>query len=405
MKTFDQRACYVWAWLPNHAEPLVCGKLQQAGNKYEFFYASSYMQLEVAIPLAHNMPLGPEIFTPKYELSGAFSDSLPDAWGRRVLNHHYKTLNMSPIDMLLLSSTDRIGALHFQNQPSQYQSHDEDHATIEQLRQACEMIEKGETLPKSLDVAIAHGTSVGGARPKALIDADDLKYIAKFSSSTDFYPIVKAEFAVMWLAGKIGLDVAKTKLIDVGGKSALLVNRFDREKVSKKWRRKFITSALTLLELDEIEARYASYLDVADSIRKFNQDPRSQLLELYRRMVFNILVGNTDDHAKNHAFFWDGESYKLTPAYDICAYPRAGQEATQAMIIGELGAQSTLKNALSGASYFLLDSKDARHEIDQIYELIKEHWSEAAQQAKLTNVQKQQLENSSILNPYCFYGY
>ena len=281
----------------------------------------------------------------------------------------------------------------------------ENHAVLEELIEAARYVEKGQPLPKSLQIALLHGTSVGGARPKALINDNDHKYIAKFSSSTDFNPIVQLEYATMWLAKTVGLNTANVKLVETSGKTALLVERFDRAKQQNKWTRKFMISALTLLGLDEFGARYASYLRLADYIVKCSPNPEDDLLELFRRMVFNVLVGNTDDHAKNHAFFWDGKNYQLTPAYDICPFPRAGQEATQAMIIGEHGAFSQLTNILSGASHFQLSETQARHEIDQLVEAVREHWPEAADRAGLTQLQRDQFTGTSILNPFCFFDY
>lgn len=105
-------------------------------------------------------------------------------------------------------------------------------------------------------------------------------------------------------------------------------------------------------------------------------------------MLFNILIGNTDDHAKNHSFFWDGEQFELSPGYDICPYLRTGQEATQAMTVGEYGTQSTLKNALTSAGAFGLTEKAAQEESDTLVRGIKKYWPEACEHAQLTEFQR-----------------
>ena len=179
--------------------------------------------------------------------------------------------------MLLLSSTDRIGALHFQTSSAEHKTHGEENASIDQLIEAVALIESGQPLPEDLNMALMHGTSVGGARPKALIQEDHKKFIAKFSASTDPFPIVQAEYASMVLAKKMGLDVADVRLVNANNKFVLLVERFDRERKNNAWSRKFVVSALTLLGLDEIEGHYASYIDLSDLIRRDCKNPTKDL--------------------------------------------------------------------------------------------------------------------------------
>ena len=223
MKISNQSQCYVWIWLPNATKPMICGKIVRRDDKHEYYYAPSYVDYANAIKLSTNMSLTAERLIPDHNLHGVFRDALPDAWGQRVLFHRYKTLFMSPIEMLLHSSSDRIGALHFQTGRDSYQPHFEDNATLEQLLEAAYLVEQGQPLPPALDLALAHGTSVGGARPKALIESHHKKYIAKFSSSTDLYTIVQAEYAAMWLAKKVGLNVASSEIHLVSGKHVLRI--------------------------------------------------------------------------------------------------------------------------------------------------------------------------------------
>ncbi|CAN0585884.1 unnamed protein product, partial [Laminaria digitata] len=202
-------------------------------------------------------------------------------------------------------------------------------ATLEELLTAAEKVERGIPLTPELDQALFHGSSLGGARPKAMIEEDEKKLIAKFSSSSDTYNVVKAEFIAMRLAAKAGLNVAPVRLAHVAGKDVLLVERFDRLHIGDAWQRKAMVSALTIFGLDEMMARYASYADLTEVIRHRFSQPKDTLRELFGRLVFNILCGNTDDHARNHAAFWDGKSLHLTPAYDICPQSRTGNEASQ----------------------------------------------------------------------------
>jgi serine/threonine-protein kinase HipA len=164
--------------------------------------------------------------------------------------------------------------LHFQSSSDLYQAQYENHATLEQLMEAASRIENGQALSEELALALLHGSSVGGARPKALLESGNKKYIAKFSSTGDIYPIVQAEYAAMWLADKVGIKTANVELIFSFGKYILLVERFDRDFQDGAWSRKFLTSALCLLNLGEMEGRYASYLELADVIRKVSRESK-----------------------------------------------------------------------------------------------------------------------------------
>ena len=187
-----------------------------------------------------------------------------------------------------------------------------------------------------------------------MIEDGDKKLIAKFSSSSDTYNVVKAEFIAMRLAAKAGLDVAPVRLAHVAGQNVLLVERFDRLRTNDGWQRKAMVSALTIFGLDEMMARYASYADLTEIIRHRFSQPKDTLRELFGLLVFNILCGNTDDHARNHAAFWDGKMLHLTPAYDICPQSRAGNEASQAMLITGNNRRSALVTCMEAAPNFLI---------------------------------------------------
>ena len=259
-------------------------------------------------------------------------------------------------------------------------------------------------LTPALDQALNHGTSIGGARPKALIDRGDRKLIAKFSSSTDLYSVVKAEFIAMQLAAACGLNVAPVSLTHAGGKDVLLIERFDRVNADGGWQRKAMVSALTMLGLDEMMARYASYEDLAEIIRHRFIAPKDTLKELYGRIVFNILCGNTDDHARNHAAFWDGKRLALTPAYDICPQGRTGNEATQAMLIKGENRMSTLASCLAAAPDFLLGENDAATIIEAQIATIAAEWGSICDRAKLTETDQKLFAGRQFLNAYCIEG-
>ena len=197
---------------------------------------------------------------------------------------------------------------------------------------------------------------------------------------------------------------APTELIDCLGHDVLLVERFDRTSVLGE--RRMVVSALTILGLDELMARYATYHELADVIRERFTDPKQTLRELFSRIVFNICVGNTDDHARNHAAFWDGSRLTLTPAYDICPQARTGGEATQSMEIAPTGQRfSQFATCLAAANKYVLTPGEAREVIDLQLEVITTHWNEAADAARLTRAERVALWGRQILNPFAFEGY
>lgn len=404
---------FVWIWLPGETEPVVAGRLVAEGKTYVFNYGKSYLQRENAIPIYDaELPLRQGLLPLLSGLSipGCLRDAAPDAWGRRViLNKKFgnKASGIDPAELdelsyLIESGSDRIGALDFQLSPTVYEPRNASGAPLEELIEATELVEKGIPLTPELAQALQHGTSIGGARPKALIQSDSRKYIAKFSTSSDLYSVVKAEYVAMRLAGLVGLNVAPVSLERAAGKDVLLVERFDRTATVNGWQRKSLVSALTMLALDEMMARYASYETLAELVRaRFSSAPET-LRELFSRIVFNILVGNTDDHARNHAAFWDGHLLKLTPAYDICPQARHGQIATQAMLIKGDDRSSRIATCLAAAPLFLISEENAVEIIGNQVECIEQNWHTVCEEASLTEIDRNLLWGNQILNPYTF---
>ncbi|MYI69352.1 MAG: type II toxin-antitoxin system HipA family toxin [Boseongicola sp. SB0673_bin_14] len=406
---------YVWTWLPGATEPVVAGRIARDGERLIFNYGQSYLDRNDRIPIYEpELPLGSGAIPAEagLNMAGCLRDAAPDAWGRRViLNRLFgrkgkdvDTAELDELTYLLASGSDRIGALDFQHSPSEYVPRVDQAATLGELLSAAEKVEKGVPLTSDLDQALYHGTTVGGARPKAEIQDGDTKLIAKFSSSTDPYNVVKAEFVAMRLAADAGLDAAPVRLERVAGKDVLLVERFDRAKTMDGWTRKAMVSALTLFGLHEMMARYASYEDLAEIIRHRFTSPKATLHELYGRLAFNILCGNTDDHARNHAAFWDGEHLTLTPAYDICPQNRSGNVASQAMLIVGDNRASTLATCMAAAPKFQLNEKAAKNIIERQIGTIRDGWDDICGEAALTEVERNLFEQRIFLNEHAFEG-
>ena len=406
---------FVWIWLPGETQPVVAGKLETEDGTIHFNYGKSYLDrigsknpaiaiYEPELPLKTGfLPLLNGL-----DIPGCIRDAAPDAWGRRVIIN--KKLGLKGLDTdtgdlgeltyLLESGSDRIGALDFQRSSSDYRPRRSNNVILEELLESAARVEQGVPLTPELDQALFHGSSIGGARPKALIEDQGRKYIAKFSTSTDTYSVVKAEFIAMRLALLAGLEVAPVKLVKAAGKEVLLIERFDRIPLGSEWVRKSMVSALTLFGLNEMTARYASYEDLAEIIRHRFLDPRKTLKELFCRLVFNVLCGNTDDHARNHAAFWDGKDLTLTPAYDICPQARSGNEATQAMLITGENRLSQLKTCLTAAHHFMLPNQDAIRLFDQIETDIRDNWNQVCEEAELSIIDQNYLWERQFLNPF-----
>ncbi|HKG38693.1 MAG TPA: HipA domain-containing protein [Conexibacter sp.] len=409
--TSEPQQAFVWAWLPGATDPVVAGRLDKSGELVTFTYGQSYLARGDAIPLyLPELPLQRGQISPLAgDIAGCIADAGPDAWGQRViLNRHVggevvDTADLQPLTYLLESGSDRIGALDFQVSSTEYVARSTDQASLDELARAAEKVEQGIPLSSALDQALLHGSSIGGARPKALLRDGDRQLIAKFSSTTDTYPLVKGEFAAMQLARRAGLDVATVELTQALGKDTLLIERFDRP---GNGLRRQLVSALTILGLSEIEARYASYASLADEIRARFTEPTRTLCELFARITFNILTGNNDDHARNHAAFWNGAALTLTPAYDICPQPRAGGETAQIMAIGRDGYRmSQVVGCIAHASTYLLSERDARDIVDRQIDTIETHWDEVCDSAALTRVDRAYFWRRQFLSPYALEGY
>lgn len=406
---------YVWIWLPDATQPVVAGVLNRDGNRFIFNYGRSYLEREDAIPLYEpELPLvrGAIFPAPGLQQASALRDAAPDAWGRRVILNRLMGAQGRDVDpdrldeltYLLESGSDRIGGLDFQLSATEYVPRASQSASLEELMQAASMVESGRPLTPELEQALFHGSSLGGARPKAMIEAGERKFIAKFSSSTDTYNVVKAEYVAMRLAACAGLNVAPVLLRHTAGKDVILIERFDRIRSHAEWQRRLMVSALTIFGLDEMMAKYASYEDLTDIIRQRFDAPKETLRELFGRLVFNIICGNTDDHARNHAAFWDGKKLSLTPAYDICPQGRAGNEATQAMLIIGDNRMSNLAVCLSASAKFLLSEQEAIELISHCIRSVHENWETICGEASLSEVDRRFLWGRAFLNPFIFEG-
>lgn len=396
---------YVWFWLPGETNPTLAGRVDQDGPTVTFRYAPSYLESPDAIAIYRELPLEPGAQRPRGLIHGCIADAAPDAWGQRVILNqrlgagHHDTTDLTQLTYLTSSGPDRIGALDFQVEPGRYHRAHVGTASLDDLLAFAVDVENGTPVPAELNDAILRGSSIGGARPKALLDAGDQRLIAKFSSSFDSYPVVQGEFVAMRLAALCRLEVAPVEINRILDRYVLLVERFDRPNGT----RRAMVSALTVLGLAEEEARYASYAGLAHLIRRDFHSARATLRELFSRITFNILVSNLDDHARNQSAFWDGQELTLTPAYDICPSPRSGGETQQVMAIGDDGWRySQLEGCVKRSGTYLLTAAQAREIIDHQAETIRANWEQVCDEARLTVAQRRSFWERQFLNPFAF---
>lgn len=408
--------CFVWVWLPGRVEPVVAGRLQAGRGSslrrpvLSFAYGRSYRERADAVSLfTPELPLRPGTFNPESPvtagrepgpLAGCLRDASPDAWGRRVINLRLgpnPDVDLSELTSLLASSSDRIGALDFQLSATDYVARGSG-AALEQLVAFERVAESGESIPDDLAASAGHGTSIGCARPKALLEHGARHLIAKFSSATDDRPVVRAEALAMSLARLVGIDV---DVVRAAGKDVLLVERFDRTAAGG---RRLMVSGLTVLGLNENSARYGSYPMLAAAITTSFSNPPHALEQLYRRLVLNIAVGNNDDHLRNVAAFSDGDLLELTPAYDLTPQPRSTAVSNQAIgITGAGDRASQLWVARKAAPAFRLTPREAAAIEEDVVGGVRTHFEQAADRAHLTSAERSTLLGREVLNPYIFY--
>ncbi|HUR13835.1 MAG TPA: HipA domain-containing protein [Mycobacteriales bacterium] len=430
------RQLYAWVWLPGATEPVVAGVLTRTEAVYDthpiitFTYARSYRERDNAISLfTPELPLQGGTFDPTrpgetlgvltatstltvgpswtreqqpLPMHSCLRDAAPDAWGRRVINLRLggdRSQEFDELTYLRQSGSDRIGALDFQDSPTEYIPRG-DTADLKYLLRAAELLEAGEPIPPDLAAAAARGTSIGGARPKALLSDGSRSLIAKFPSSTDTRPVVKAEAAAMLLAARVGIDVANVEVHLVDKRDVLLVERFDR---GADGTRRGMVSALTVMGENEIGSRHSSYAAIAESIRTGPWSSISATLtELFRRMVFNVCIGNTDDHLRNHATFWDGHRLTLTPAYDLEPVQRNTSVASHAIGLTRTEHHSQLRYCVDAAPEFHIDRVGAQAIIDQVVSTIQRDWNDVCDEARLTKAERDTLFGREFLNAYIF---
>ncbi|MFQ5705268.1 MAG: type II toxin-antitoxin system HipA family toxin [Gemmatimonadales bacterium] len=391
------KECFVYLQLPQSLEVVPCARFVREPTRGgacvgRLVYGRSFLGRYHAVALdPFQLPLSPrEYRTAKLNgMFGVLRDAAPDAWGRRVIEHRLGHQDLDEFDYLMAAGDDRAGALSFgptavpPRRPAIYRSV----MQLAELRKAAAAVEEERyenQLPQYVAELLAPGSSMGGARPKAVVEDDAGLWIAKFPTRGDRWNNAPVEAAMLELAAHCGMRVPETRIERIGVESILLVRRFDRARVSGGYHRHRMVSALTVLDAEEsaVDRRNWSYVSLADEVQRWSAAPVRDKHELFRRVVFSALISNTDDHPRNHSLIAPGKDWTLAPAYDLTPNPMHSVERRDlALTCGRFGRVARRDNILSQAARFGLSPEDANDVIDGMKRLVGAEWRKAVRAA------------------------
>ena len=383
--------CFVYITLPGEVSAVTAGRFVLTKNARgdalgQFVYRAKYLDDPQAVEID---PVELKLSTQTYEtvqlngVFGALRDAGPDYWGRRVIERHAGKTQFGELDYLLESPDDRAGALGFglNNVPPAPRRKFNETIDLEKLLALADALVKDEipndpAAPQVQDLLLL-GTSMGGARPKAVVQDGDALWVAKFNRADDRWNNTRVEHAMLRLARECGITAAESRIETVGSKDVLLVKRFDREKTAGGYTRARMVSGLTILRADEApEARQNwSYVILVEELRRVVEDARRDAKELFRRVCFNALISNIDDHPRNHAIIAKEKNWKLAPAYDLTpSVPVSVERRDLALECGDMGRYANAKNILSQHARFLLDRGEAEKIVNDMKAQVDATW-------------------------------
>jgi serine/threonine-protein kinase HipA len=375
------KECFVFIYPPGEVKAIPAGRLSLGNASATFAYGKRYLSNPVRIPvdpilLPFGQPGHTALLDP--DRLGAIRDAAPDYWGRHVIEYTRGQEALHEIEYLMEENSCRVGNLDFRQELSSPEAAigPPIRNDLESLMRLADRIERNQPLdkiPQKLIRLLQHGSSIGGARPKVTVCDESGMWIAKFPSRHDTWSNARIEGATMHLASMCGILIPDIKVETIARKEIFFIRRFDREKAEQGWTRQGYMSALSLLGLNEYERGKFSYLELADRMRQHQASGE----ELFRRMIFNILCRNTDDHPRNHGYLIKDGRLILAPAFDITpTASRSGVSTTTdlAMIIGMNGRSADMENALSACSRFALTREDAENIISSMTEIFLGEW-------------------------------
>jgi serine/threonine-protein kinase HipA len=385
---------FVYLVLPGQTQFVTAGRFvldtDRTGDaEGRFVYGRHYLERQDAVPIDPiELPLADHTYrTNRLKgLFGALRDGSPDYWGRRVIEKYAGLTELGELDYLLHSPDDRAGALGFganREPPAPMRAYNR-RVDLQRLQALADQLIDQDTedadqveIQQVQDLLLL-GTSMGGARPKAVVQDEGQLWLAKLNRKDDRFNHARVEHAMLVLARECGLTSAESRIVSIGDRDALLVKRFDRNRAEDgNYRRARMLSALTLLRIGDSrqDRERWSYLRLVEALRRVSEEPRLDAQELFRRMVFNALISNSDDHPRNHAVLAIDQDFRLSPTYDLTPFPQVSQERRDlALTIGDYGRYANATNLISQAQHFLVDRDSAAHMIDEMEECVRARW-------------------------------
>lgn len=391
--------------------PVLVGRLwarERTGRESSSFtYDPAWIKRRGAFALAPTLPLVAGPFHAAKGLHPAFSDSAPDAWGRKLMLRQERARaraaktqprTLFEIDFLAgVADTTRLGALRFKD------ANGEDFIAnsgrpvpplidLPKLLSATGRIERDRETDEDLLLVLAPGTSLGGARPKATVrDANGRLTVAKFPKKDDDWPVTLWEAVALKLAADAGITVPEWRLDIIAKKPVLLLHRFDRTDAGN--RIPFMSAMTALDAADHGDQR--SYLEILDVLRQQGSQPEADAKQLWRRIVFNMLVSNTDDHLRNHAFLKAPQGWYLSPAFDMNPCPVDVRPRVHALAIDEADPTASIETALAIAVRFGLPANEARAIAHEVAVAVG-NWRSTAKAFKLTPAQIDRMASAFV---------
>jgi serine/threonine-protein kinase HipA len=389
-------------------QPTLVGRLwlrEKNGRETATFrYEPTWLKNPRAYALAPSLELGEGSFHSDDGTFDPFRDSAPDRWGQKLLRHRErnrardagtKPRTLFASDFLVgVDDETRMGALRFKGPEDEKflsQSNSPVPLLIElrRLLGATNRLERGRERKGDLELVLAPGGSLGGARPKATIVGKDGRLnIAKFPWVKDEWSVIRWEAVALELAKAAGVTVPDSQLIPVQGNAVLLIDRFDRNPGNARIP---IMSAMTALQSKDHEEH--SYLEIVDVLRQIGEAPEENARHLWRRMVFNVLISNTDDHLRNHALLRGDKGWRLSPAYDMNPCPRDVSNGMHQLALNELDHTGSLEIAMSVAEYFGLKMTEAKSIAGEVASAVT-HWKSVAERRGITAGEIEQLSSA-----------
>jgi len=404
---------YVYIYLEEG--PVPAGLLEAIGTGREatarFAYGRRYLERKdrlaidpVQLPL-HGADENREYVTPEgFVLFNGIRDAAPDGWGQHLMDRAAGARALSEFDYLVATGDARVGALAFGPDlsgpqrvvPWPEEDLDGENLDLADMLEAVRELDTAEALAQQHRRFLVRGSSLGGARPKATTDYNGRQWIAKFGRAEDRFPVCRAEYVTMTMAGQVGINVPTVRIEKVLGQDIYLIERFDRIPNGKDYRRLPFISGLTITGAHESESVLQSYRRLAEQLRLFGSEPAKDAKELWRRMVFNILCNNNDDHLRNHGFLWDRKGWRLSPGYDILPSPQVSLERDLAIGVGRNGRQATLRNALSDIASFGLSREEAITMARAMQQTVKKSWEPLFRSNGFTHAEIERLRTCFI---------